>query len=152
LTPVAATTVEELPDWAVKLLDSARVAHLGLLDDDGRPRVLPVTFALVDGAVWTAVDDKPKDRQGEQLARVRWLRARPRAAITVDHYEDDWTQLAWVQLTGDTAVIDPAGNDQVLEALARRYDHYRRHTPPGPLLRLVPVRAVCWRASEPDPQ
>jgi PPOX class probable F420-dependent enzyme len=113
--------------------------------------VLPVTFALVDGAVWTAVDDKPKERPGEQLARVRWLQARPGSAITVDHYDDDWTQLAWVQLIGDTAVIDPAGNDRILEALARRYDHYRRHTPSGPLLRLDPVRALCWRFSPTPP-
>jgi PPOX class probable F420-dependent enzyme len=148
---VAAGKVAELPKWAAKLLETARVAHLGLLDDDGRPRVLPVTFALVDGAVWSAVDDKPKKRPPERLARVRWLRARPASAITVDRYDDDWTQLAWVQLIGDPTVTDPAGNERVLDALAARYERYRRHTPPGPLLRLDPVRALCWRASAPDP-
>jgi nitroimidazol reductase NimA-like FMN-containing flavoprotein (pyridoxamine 5'-phosphate oxidase superfamily) len=30
------------------LLESARVAHLGIVDDDGYPRVLPVTFALTE--------------------------------------------------------------------------------------------------------
>jgi PPOX class probable F420-dependent enzyme len=150
--PVVAGTLEDLPEWAAELLVAARVAHLGLLDDGGRPRVLPVTFALVDGAVWTAVDDKPKERPPEKMARVRWLRARPASAITVDHYDDDWTQLAWVQLIGDTTVMDRAGNERVLEALAGRYEHYRRHAPPGPLLRLVPVRAVCWRASQPGPR
>jgi PPOX class probable F420-dependent enzyme len=144
--PVAGT-LAELPEWAAQLIETARSAHLGLLDDDGRPRVLPITFALVDGAVWTAVDDKPKERPPEKIARVRWLRARPASAITVDHYDDDWTQLAWVQLIGDTTVMDRAGNDRVLEALASRYDEYRRHLPPGPLLRLVPSRALCWRAS-----
>jgi PPOX class probable F420-dependent enzyme len=145
-------TVAELPDWAAQLLETERVAHLGLLDDDRRPRVLPVTFALVDGAVWTAVDDKPKQRPREKIARVRWLRARPASAITVDHYDDDWTQLAWVQLIGDTTVMDRAGNERVLDALAGRYEHYRRHAPPGPLLRLIPVRAVCWRASQAGPR
>jgi PPOX class probable F420-dependent enzyme len=145
-------TVAELPEWAAQLLETARVAHLGLLDDDGRPRVLPVTFALVDGAVWTAVDDKPKQRPPEKIARVRWLRARPASSITVDHYDDDWTRLAWVQLIGDTTVMDTAGNERVLEALASRYEHYRHHAPPGPLLRLIPVRAVCWRASQAGPR
>jgi hypothetical protein len=83
---VTGGTLDELPRWAADLLDSARVAHLGLLDDRGQPRVLPVTFALLDGAVWTAVDDKPKRRRAEELARVRWLLARPRSAITVDRY------------------------------------------------------------------
>jgi PPOX class probable F420-dependent enzyme len=147
---MAARTLEELPEWAAQLLEAARVAHLGLLDDDGRPRVLPITFALVDDAVWSAVDDKPKRRPPEKMARVRWLRARPASAITVDHYDDDWTHLAWVQLIGDTTVLDRAGNERVLEALASRYDQYRRDAPPGPLLRLVPVRALYWRASQTD--
>ena len=64
-------TLDELPWWAGELLETARVAHLGLLDADGYPRVLPVTFALVRGAAWTVVDDKPKERPGAELARVR---------------------------------------------------------------------------------
>jgi len=39
--------VSNLPTWARELVTSARVARLGLIDDTGRPRVLPVTFALV---------------------------------------------------------------------------------------------------------
>jgi PPOX class probable F420-dependent enzyme len=139
--------LDQLPAWAHALLSEARVAHLGLLDDQGRPRVLPVTFAVAAGALWSAVDEKPKRRRGEELARVRWLRARPQSAITVDRYDDDWTRLAWVQLLGATAVMDAAGHDDVLAALAERYAPYRRSPPPGPLLRLTPERAVCWRAS-----
>jgi PPOX class probable F420-dependent enzyme len=139
-------TLDHLPVWARDLLSEARVAHLGVLDGDGRPRVLPVTFAVAAGAVWSAVDDKPKRRSGEDLARVRWLRARPQSTITVDRYDDDWTRLAWVQLIGATAVVDAADHQDVLAALAERYAPYRRSPPPGPLLRLTPARAVCWRA------
>jgi len=32
--------------------------------------------------------------------------------------------------------------------LAARYAPYRERRPPGPLLRLTPERAVCWRASD----
>ncbi len=118
------------------------------MDDDGHPRVLPVTFAVVRGAVWTTVDDKPKRRRGGELARVRWLRARPRSSVMVDHYDDDWTRLAWVQLIGDASVVDVAANPDAIEALALRYEQYRQHTPPGPLLRLLPQRAVWWRAAD----
>jgi PPOX class probable F420-dependent enzyme len=142
-----ASPLDDLPAWAGELLRSARVAHLGLVDAVGHPRVLPVTFAVVGGAVWSAVDDKPKRRSGGDLARVRWLHADSRSALTVDHYDDDWTRLAWVQLVGETNVVGVRGNDDVLAALALRYEHYRRHPPPGPLLCLVPQRAVCWRAN-----
>jgi PPOX class probable F420-dependent enzyme len=110
--------------------------------------VLPVTFAVVDGAVWSAVDDKPKRRPGEELARVRWLRARPRSALTVDRYDDDWARLAWVQLLGETAVLDVASHEHAVTALAARYPAYRERPPRGPLLRLVPDRALWWRAAD----
>lgn len=140
------STLEELPRWAGALLTGARVAHLGLLDGDGCPRVLPVTFVVFEDAVWSAIDHKPKRRPGEELARVRWLRERPESALTVDRYDDDWTRLAWVQLLGETTVVDVEGHDDVLVALAGRYPQYRDRPPDGPLLRLAVERALCWSA------
>jgi PPOX class probable F420-dependent enzyme len=142
-------SLDDLEPWAAELLAAARVAHLGLLDDDGRPRVLPVTFAVLSGAVWSAVDDKPKRRPGAELARVRWLRARPAATLTVDRYDDDWTRLAWVQLVGRAEIVEAAARPDVLAALAARYPAYRDRPPPGPLLALRPERVLRWRASGP---
>jgi PPOX class probable F420-dependent enzyme len=107
--------------------------------------VLPVTYAFARGAVWTAVDNKPK--RGGELARVRWLRSRPEVALTVDRYADDWSELAWVQLIGDITVLDRPPAGEVLEALRRRYPEYRLDPPPGPLLQLAIARAVWWRAA-----
>ena len=143
----AVSTLGKLPNWAEELLRDARVGHLGLTDDQGRPRVLPVTFALHDEAVWSAIDDKPKRRPGDEPARVRWLRARPQSAITVDRYDDDWERLAWVQVVGSTAIIEAVGHDDVIAALAKRYPQYRDRPPRGPLLRLAPERIVFWSAA-----
>jgi PPOX class probable F420-dependent enzyme len=141
-----AATLEDAPRWALELLDTARVAHLGLLDGDGAPRVLPITFARVGGDVWSAVDDKPKRLPGEALARVRWLRERPAATLTVDRYDEDWTRLAWIQLVGAAAILPVAGNAPALAALAARYAPYRERAPRGPLVRLTPRRVVWWKA------
>jgi PPOX class probable F420-dependent enzyme len=138
--------MHDLPEWAHDLLRTARVAHLGLTDDAGHPRVLPITFALAAGTIATAVDDKPKRRPGAELARVRWLRADPRAAITVDRYDDDWTSLAWVQLLGAITIADPAGHPDAMRALQDKYAPYRTTAPRGPLLLLRPERALHWRA------
>jgi PPOX class probable F420-dependent enzyme len=136
--------LDTLPGWARGLLDSSRVAHLALLDDHDRPRVLPVTFALAEGAVWSAVDQKPK--RSAEPARVRFLRRRPEAALCVDHYNDDWTRLAWVQLLGRIELLDPAAAQPALEALIAKYAPYREQSPPGPLLRLDVDRVLHWRA------
>jgi PPOX class probable F420-dependent enzyme len=119
-----------------------------MIDTNGRPRVLPVTYAIHEAAVWTTIDNKPK-RSGREPARVRWLRERPHAALTIDHYDDDWSELRWVQLLGEIAVLDGPPVGAVFDALAHRYPQYHADPPSGPVLRLAVVRAVWWRASSP---
>ena len=135
-------TLDELPEWAGELVSSARVGRLALLDERDLPRVLPVTFAVWVGAVWRAIDRKPT--RTAEPARVRRLRRRPEAALLVDRYDEDWSRLAWVELSG-TVTIHPVG--PALDALVSKYEQYRSETPPGPLLRLEPLRAVHWRAA-----
>ena len=95
--------------------------------------------------MYTAIDNKPKTAR--EPARVRYLRRRPEAALTVDRYDDDWTQLAWVQVLGRIEVIDAAAAPGAMEALAAKYEPYREDPPPGPLLKLTPERVLHWRAS-----
>jgi PPOX class probable F420-dependent enzyme len=137
-------TIDELPAWARALLDAERVARLAFVDDRDHPRVLPVTFAVAEGAVWSAIDDKPK-RRGEP-ARLRYLRRRPEAALCVDRYDDDWDRLAWVQLLGTVTIFPIDDAPAAVAALTARYAPYRKRRPPGPLLRLEPTRALSWRA------
>jgi PPOX class probable F420-dependent enzyme len=138
-------TLESLPDWAAGLLRGEPVARLAYLDDADRPRVLPVTFALAEGAVWSAIDDKPK--RADEPARVRFLRRRAEAALVVDVYDNDWSRLAWVQLLGSVEVVPLDSSGEALAALAAKYPPYAERTPPGPLLRLSVERALHWRAA-----
>jgi PPOX class probable F420-dependent enzyme len=138
----------DLPDWAKGLLEAARVAHLALIDDRDRPRVLPVTFALAGDELVSAVDEKPKRVPAEDLARVRYLRRRPEASLAVDVYDDDWTRLAWVQVTGRVEISDAREQPEAVAALRAKYQQYAERPPGGPLLRLRPDSAVCWRAAD----
>jgi PPOX class probable F420-dependent enzyme len=131
-----------LESWEAALLDEIPVGHLGLLDERGDPRVQPVTFARLGELIVSAIDDKPK--RGVP-ARIERLRRHPRAALTVDRYDADWTKLAWVQLLGDVAITGV--DDESLEALAARYPAYRDAAPKGPLLKLRPIRVLSWRAA-----
>jgi PPOX class probable F420-dependent enzyme len=124
------------------------VARLGLLDLEGTPRVLPVTFAMAEGRIWTAIDQKPK--RAKEPARLRFLRRDPRVALTVDHYSDDWEQLAWVQVLGRVSILGVSDGAAGLEALTAKYEQYRQEAPAGPLLALDPQRYLWWRAADPD--
>jgi PPOX class probable F420-dependent enzyme len=138
-------TLDELPAWARELITTAPVARLGLLDERDRPRVLPVTFAVFEDALWSAIDQKPK--RSAEPARVRRLRRRPEATLLVDAYFDDWSRLEWVELSGRVSILDACDAGDALQALAAKYPQYRTEPPPGPLLRLAPERFACWRGS-----
>jgi len=138
--------LQKLPDWASGLLGNERVGRLAFADDRGHPRVLPVTFAVAEDAVWSAIDQKPKRRP--EPARVRWLRRRPEAALCLDLYSDDWSQLAWLQLLCRVEVLERDAAGPGLAALAAKYGQYADQPPPGPVLRLAPVRALHWRAAD----
>jgi len=142
---LAGGPLTELEDWARDLLERSRVARLGLLDLDDRPRVLPITFAIAGERIWSAIDAKPK-RPGREPARLDFVRRRPEVALTADLYDDDWSRLAWVQVLG-RASVDPGGEaPEALAALIEKYEQYRAEPPPGPLISIVPERALWWRA------
>ena len=138
--------LETLPGWARGLLAAERVARLAYVDEEDRPRVLPVTFAVAGDAVWSAIDQKPK--RTPEPARVRHLRRRADAALVVDLYDDDWTRLAWVQLLGRVEVMPLESSPEALAALATKYEQYASQTPPGPLLKLSIERTLHWRATD----
>ena len=144
---MAAGALERLPAWARELLEESRVGHLGFADDRERPRVLPVTYALAGDRIYSAIDQKPKRRRGEEVARVRYLRERPEAALCVDRYADDWRELAWVQVLGRVEVVDVGSDPAGLAALTAKYAPYRDRPPAGPILRLDLERTLSWRAA-----
>ena len=135
-----------LPDWAASELEAGRVARLAYLDANGQPRVLPITYAVAEEAIWSVIDRKPKI--SDVPARVEWLRREPRAGICVDVYHEDWTKLAWVQLIGEVEVLELDAGPAGLEALLDKYPQYREEPPQGPLLRLGVERGMSWRAGD----
>ena len=135
-----------MPPWANALLEKERVGRLGILDLESGPRVQPVTFAVAEGRIWSAIDQKPK--RTVEPARLRFLRRDARAALTVDRYSDDWEELAWVQVLGRVSILDADDAASGLRALLEKYEQYLEAPPPGPVLALEPQRYLWWRAAD----
>ena len=130
-------------------LEAQRVARLATVDETGRPHVLPVCFAALDGALYTPIDEKPKRGDPRALRRVRNILARPWVCLVADHYEDDWTRLAWLQVRGPAALVeDPAERARAFARLRDRYPQYRAmDLESRPLIRITPDRATSWSAT-----
>ena len=133
---------------ARELLSGARVARLGTIAPDGRPRLVPICFALAGDVIYHAVDHKPKATR--RLARLADLAADPRATVLADHYEEDWSALWWVRADGRARVLEDVGDPEAaraLDLLAERYAQYRARRPAGPVIALDVERITGWAAT-----
>ena len=132
------------------LLTEARRASLATIAPDGRPRLVPVCYAVVDDTIWIALDEKPKAVDDvRDLARVRDVVARPDVSLLVDRWSEDWTDLAWVRIHGTARLVDPVDvPDAVVPALRDRYPQYDGHAlEAAPMLAIEVVDARRWGAS-----
>jgi PPOX class probable F420-dependent enzyme len=125
---------------------AAPVARLATLRPDGTPRLVPVTFAVVDGLICSAVDEvKPK--RTSRLARLADVARDPRVGLLVDHYAEDWSRLWWVRVDGRARVVETGDlRERALDALAAKYPLYRARRPAGPMLVITPECWSGWRA------
>lgn len=123
--------------------EGARVARLATTDADGRPHLVPVTFALEGDTIYTAVDHKPKRTRA--LKRLANVVANPRVALLVDQYHDDWARLWWARADG-AAQVHENGLAQALDLLCARYAQYSAQPPGGPVIEIAVERWSGWRA------
>jgi PPOX class probable F420-dependent enzyme len=133
-------------------LGSARRAVLATIALDGRPRTVPICFALdaAQPVVYTPIDDKPKSTDDPlALARVRDIAADPRVTLLIDRWDEDWTRLAWLRCQGVAAVLvpatDPGEHGLAVTALRAKYAQYATHRlETRPLIRITVERVTAW--------
>ena len=138
------------PDEARSRLAGARVARLATAAADGRPHVVPCTFALLDDAtIVSAIDHKPK--RTTALRRLANIAANPHVALLADHYADDWDMLWWARADGTARVLppdaEPALRAAAVRGLSARYAPYLTRPPQGPLIVIAVRRWSGWSAA-----
>jgi PPOX class probable F420-dependent enzyme len=120
----------------------ARVARLATAGADGRPHLVPVTFAVRGDLVVIAVDHKPKTTTN--LRRLRNIRENDQVSMLVDHYDEDWGRLWWVRVDGTATVLTDAEKDEPVEWLKAKYAQYRERPPQGPVIKIRVFTVVDW--------
>ena len=130
-----------------RFLDIGRVAHLATVSANGQPHVVPVCYACSETTLYITVDEKPK-RHDVPLQRLRNIQANPTVAVTVDRWDEDWTQLAWVMLRGRADILAAGEEHDRAQALLReRYVQYRdMDLAPLPVIALRIARVTAWGA------
>jgi len=140
-----------------RFLASARRAVLATIAPDGRPRLVPICFAFdaEPPTLYTPIDDKPKRNDDPlALARVRDIAADPRVTVLVDHWDEDWSGLAWLRGEGVAALLEPevgAEHAAAVTALRAKYPQYESHRlGERPLIRITLERLIGWGVADPE--
>jgi PPOX class probable F420-dependent enzyme len=137
--------VSEVPTWVAPALAAAPVARLATSGADGTVHLVPICFAVVGDRLASAVDHKPKRHL--RLQRLADIAATGRAAVLVDHYDDDWSQLWWIRLSGPAAEERPGSalDGAARDALVAKYRQYHDHPPAGPVWWVALESVTAWR-------
>lgn len=120
---------------------------------------MPIAYAFEDApqglVVYSALDEKRKTvADPRALARVRDIGTRPRVAVLVDHWAEDWSQLAWLRLEGTATVLEPtqtSGGEHAhaVRLLRTRYPQYAAHAlDERPMIKVVVKRISGWSARD----
>ena len=150
-----------------RFVAAARSAVLATVDAAGDPRLVPICYVLGDRAdpgvrasaddgltLYSPIDEKPKRTSDPlALARVRDIAARPRTAVLVERWSEEWRDLGWVRLACTATIVDPSREpDQHASAIAglrAKYPQYRaQRLESRPLIRLDCTVASAWGAIE----
>jgi PPOX class probable F420-dependent enzyme len=127
-------------------IKTAMVARLATVGPDGRPHMVPITFAPAGGGLYFAVDQKPK--RTRNLQRLRNIEANPAVSVLVDHYEDDWSRLWWVRVDGTARILEEGPEfEEAIALLTARYEQYSSNRPAGPVVGIKVERMTGWSAS-----
>jgi PPOX class probable F420-dependent enzyme len=125
-----------------------RVARLATADPAGQPHVIPIVFAIDGQKLYTPVDEKPKRVAPGQLKRVRNLLVNPQVAIVADEYDEDWTRLAWVLVTGRGQIVE--GGEAHAAGIRLLLDKYPQYDvmplEHRPLIVVTPLHVTSWGA------
>lgn len=135
-------------------IEQARIGRLGTADEEGRPHVVPICFALVDDHVVTPIDEKPQRVSPDELRRSQNICENPRVALVVDHYTEDWDRLGWVQVRGSATRCSSGEEPHSVgvSALEEKYDQYaEQNLDARPLIRIIPGSVRSWgRLEQPE--
>jgi len=144
--------LSSLPESQAALLVECRRAVLATTRQDGRPRLVPITFApdVQRDVLYSPLDEKPKSvADPRALGRVRDIAADPRVSVLLDRWSEDWSALAWLRLDGRAALIEPGDDEQehraAVAGLRERYAQYGGHgLDERPVLRVTVLAARSW--------
>jgi PPOX class probable F420-dependent enzyme len=131
-------------------LELAKIAHLATVSGAGEPHNIPLCFWFDGSQFYFVIDEKPKRKSGTEIKRMKNIAENPRIALVIDHYDEDWTRLAYVLIHGNARIVEDAAEyAHAIQHLRHKYAQYRAMLltqERNPAIRIEPQRVHVWGA------
>ncbi len=142
---------DRLKEPAVRnFIESARIAHLATVSSAGEPHNIPLCFWFDGERFYFVIDEKPKRKSGAEIKRMKNIAENPRVALVIDHYDEDWSRLAYVLIRGNARIVeDDAEYALAIQHLRHKYAQYHSMLltqERNPAIRIEPRRVHAWGA------
>ena len=133
------------PDEAA-FINGRRVARLATADGQGAPHLIPICFAYDGEHFYSVLDRKPKRTSVTKLKRVRNILSNPNVALVLDHYQEDWSGLWYLLVTGTAQLIhDGDEHRRSIGLLKEKYPQYRNMgIEQSPVIKITPSKLTSW--------
>jgi len=121
---------------------------LATADRSGQPHAVPICFVFDDKYFYSPIDEKPKRTAPAKLKRLRNIAENPQVSLVIDHYDENWSKLAYVLITGAARVMQRGQRHRrVVTLLRRKYSQYRTMAiDRRPMIVIKPKRIIGWSA------
>jgi PPOX class probable F420-dependent enzyme len=142
----------ELDDSTRAFIRQQRVAHLATASAAGQPLVVPICYVFDGECIYSPLDEKPKSVAAHRLKRVRNIAANPRVSLVIDRYSEDWSQLAYLIISGLAEIIEPDElhhneHERIVALLREKYPQYETMAiERQPLIKIHLVSLKRWQA------
>jgi PPOX class probable F420-dependent enzyme len=130
----------------LRLIRSARIAHLATADKNNHPHVIPICFVFDGKFFYSPIDEKPKRVSPAKLKRLRNIAENSNVALVIDRYDEDWRKLAYVLIFGKAGILQQGStHQQAVKFLRRKYRQYRTMAiHERPMISITPKQIVVW--------
>ncbi|MGE5822453.1 MAG: pyridoxamine 5'-phosphate oxidase family protein [Nitrososphaerota archaeon] len=90
----------------VRLIKNTSFGYLATAASNLQPYATPVVFILHNNNIYVPLDQKPKTVSISELKRVKNIQENPKVCFLVHHYDEDWTKLWFVMITGYATLVN----------------------------------------------
>ena len=138
----------------VELIKNTNVGFLATAASNLQPYATPVVFILQNENVYVPLDEKHKTVSISELKRVKNIQKNPKVCFLVHHYDEDWTKLWFVMITGYATLVNATSErlntklKTIHNKFLSKYSQYNRISVGNFYIRIRIDKTTHWRYSQ----